>query len=219
MKKTFLAVVLVVVMALASVMSVAAANSSQGTPSVSEGNQGAYIIRTGEKQFLNDKGTEDTSDDEFLANKADILAYNAGTKTLKALLNGDADYAKVEKKTDLTKIFDLHDVDGGNKVNGLHVVTINVPNLTEKCSDVVALHYSMVDGAWEVLETKFDTAKHTVTITTDDLSPIAIFATVSSGSGSGQSPATGTESMTWMLWAVAAVVVLGAGVVVARKRK
>ena len=212
MKKTFLAVVLVVVMALASVMSVAAANSSQGAPSVSENQKSYYIIRTGAEQFVNVPSES----------KDDISAYNAGTKTLKALLNGyDLVYGQLEKKTDLTKIFDLHPVNGGNPdSSNNHVVTLNVPTLTENCSEVTVLHYSVAEGTWEILEgTKADPAKHTVTITTDDLSPIAIFATVKSGSGAGQSPATGTESLTWMIWAAAAVVVLGAGVVVARKRK
>ena len=80
--------------------------SSQGTPSVGEGSKGHYVIRTDANQFLNDKATEDTSDDEFLANKDDILAYNAGTKTLKALLNGYDDVSgKLTKFNYFNKIY------------------------------------------------------------------------------------------------------------------
>ena len=216
MKKSILAVVLVMVFVFASVIGVSAAGSSQGTPSVSGGNAGSYIIRTDNKQF-----TDDRNNDADIVNKQEILQYNAGTKTLKSLLDGYTDvYKEIEKKSPITKIFDLHDVDGGQMVNNKHVVTLYIPTLTESCSDVKVLHYSVADGKWEILkESSANTAKRTVTVVTDDLSPIAIFATVKSGSGSGQSPATGTESLTWMIWAAAAVVVLGSGVVIARKRK
>ena len=221
MKKTILAAVLVMVMVMASVIGVSAAGSSQGAPTVTEQSKGSYIIRKGSEQFMDDQGDTDPSNDVYVENKDEILAYNAGTKTLKSLLSGyDSVYKKLDKKVALTQVFDLHDKNGGNMVNGKHVVTIYVPTLTDKCSDVKVLHYSMADDKWEILEeSTVDIAKKTVTIVSDDLSPIAIFATVKSGSGTGQSPATGTESLTWMIWAAAAVVVLGAGVVAARKRR
>ena len=220
MKQKILAAILISAFAMSSVLGVMAANSSQGTPSVSENNKGYYIIRTGAEQFVDDNGTVDTSDDVVLENKDEILAYNAGTKTLKSLLTGYEDvYKEVEKKTALTPVFDLHDVNNGQMVGGKHVVTINVPSMTANCSDVKVLHYSMQDDKWEILtESTADTAKKTVTIVSDDLSPIAIFATVNSGSGTGTSPSTGVESSyTWMI--AAAVILVATGVVVIRKRR
>ena len=149
--------------------------------------KGYYIIRTGAEQFVDDNNTMDTSDDVVLENKDEILAYNAGTKKLKSLLTGyDAVYKEIEKKTALTSVFDLHDVNKGQMVNGKHLVTINVPSMTANCSDVKVLHYSMQDDKWEILtESTANVVNKTVTIVSDDLSPIAIFATVNSGTGTG----------------------------------
>lgn len=220
MKKKILAGVLVMVFVLASVMGVSAAGSKDGQVSVTQPSANAgYVIREGRDKFLNDKGTSDTSDDEFIANKDEILAYNAGTLSLDNLLgNATAVKNALKGKTALTEIFDLHDINGGTPVNGKHRVTINVPSLSSKCTGVKVLHYSMKDLKWETLdESTVDIAKKQVTVVSDDLSPIAIFATVSTGSGSGSSPATGMESATWMIFAAAAIVV--AGVVVTRKKR
>ena len=204
------------VFVLASVMGVSAAGSKDGQVSVTEPSaQAGYIIRVGSEQFFNDNVTPA----QALENKDEILAYNAGTLSLDNLLgNATSVKSALQGKTALTEIFDLHDIAGGTPTGGKHRVTLNVPALSSKCSDVKVLHYSMVDKKWETLdESTADIAKKQVTVVSDDLSPIAIFATVSTGSGTGSSPATGMESATWMILAAAAIVV--AGVVVTRKKR
>ena len=122
--------------------------------------------------------------------------------------------------TALTKIFDLHDVNGGKVVEGKHRVVLKVSTLPDNCTDVEVLHYSMDDKKWELLEeSTFDKANKTVTVVSDDLSPIAIYAKTSTG-GSGQGtshPTVGTSS-TWMLYAAIALVAMGACVVVYQKK-
>lgn len=217
MKKKILAGILIMVLSLAAVMGVSAAGSSEGSVTVVGQNSASYIIRTGADRF-----TDDRNNNADIVNKADILAYNAGTKTLAQLLGNSSVLSALNGKTDLTKIFDLHDVNGGAKAPGdnYHRVTLKVPALSNKCSEVKVLHYSVEAGAWEILDQSVvDIANKKVTVVTDDLSPIAIFAKVSGGSGSGQSPATGVQSSAWMIWTAAALVVLGSGVVIVRKKR
>ncbi len=218
MKKKILAGILIMVFALATVMGVSAAGSSQGNVTVVGPNVGSYIIRSGTAAF-----TDDNNNNEPIANKGNILAYNAETMTLAQLLGSNSSIlAKLKGMKDLTKIFDLYAVNGGAKEPGddNHRVTLKVPALSNNCTDVKVLHYSVEDGAWEILEESgFDKANKTVTVVTDDLSPIAIFVEVSGGSGSGQSPATGVNSSAWMIWTAAALVVLGSGVVIVRKKR
>lgn len=202
------------VFVLASVMTVSAKNSPAKGTTVTEAQKGYYEVRTDDKQFTDDKGTyEDTSDDVVLANKDDILAFNAGTKTLADLLKGYDEVAKkLEGKTALTMIFDLHDVNGGKPEGGLHKVVLSVPTLTKNCSEVEVLHYSVKEAKWEIVESKADFENKTVTVISDDLSPIAIYAKVTT------SPSTAGTSSAWMILAAAALVVLGAGVVVSQKK-
>lgn len=204
------------VFVLASVMGVSAAGSKDGQVSVTDPSSSAgYIIRVGSEQFFNDNVTPA----QALENKDEILAYNAGTLSLDNLLGNATDVKNaLTGKTALTEIFDLHDVGVVLTGNEKHRVTLNVPALSSKCSDVKVLHYSMVDEKWEILtESTVNISKKQVTVVSDDLSPIAIFATVSTGSGSGSSPATGMESAAWMILAATAIVV--AGVVVTRKKR
>ena len=196
MKKRVLAGIFMMVFMLASVLGVSAANSPTANVTVDQAQQGSYIIRTGATQF----------DNVDAAIKADILAFNGGTKTAAEML-GNATEVKnqIANKTALTKVFDLHPENGGAPVGGKHQVKLNVPTLTDKCSGIVAIHYS-VDGTnskWEVIESSFDTANKTVTVITDDLSPIAIFATVSTGSQTGDNFQTGM----WTTLAIGAAVV------------
>ena len=222
MKKRVLAVILVMVCVLASTLAVSAANSPTADVTVSESQQGSYIIRTGNDAFMNDKGDADTSNDEPVAIKADIEAYNAGQKTVAQLLSSSTAVAdELKDKTAITPIFDLHDLNGGQVGNdGLHRVTLKVNTLTDKCSGVKVLHYSMEDSKWEILDqSTADIKNKTVTVVSDDLSPIAIFATVSTGTGSGTlSPDTAGTSSAWMMMAGAAVVVLGTSIIASKKR-
>lgn len=218
MKKKILAGVLVMIFVLASVMGVSAAGSKDGQVTVTQPSANAgYIIREGAEEFYNDNVTPAAP----LENKDEIVAYNAGQLSLDNLLgNATAVKNALKGKTALTEIFDLHDVNVNLTAGEKHRVTINVPALSSKCTGVKVLHYSMKDLKWETLdESTVDIAKKQVTVVSDDLSPIAIFATVSTGSGSGSSPATGMESATWMIFAAVALVAVGAGVVVTRKKR
>ena len=192
------------VFALASVMTTFAANSPTGNVTVEQTQQGSYIIRTDATQFTNDQNQD-------IAVKADILAYNAGTKTLGDLLSDAATVkGQLDKKTALTTIFDLHDVNGGNPVGGKHRVKLYIPTLTDKCSEITVLHYSMVDNKWEIIESEVDAPNKMVTVITDDLSPIAIFAKVSTGTATGDSAQTRMWT-TFAIGAAAVALVLGFG--------
>ena len=214
MKKRIFAGILIMVFVLASVMGVSAAGSKDGKVSVVEPNS-YYIIRTGAEEYTDDSGND-------IANKQDILSYNAGTITLEKLLEKASAEVKaaIKDKKDLTGVFDLYPVNGGNPSNdGVHSVALNVPALSDKCSEVIVLHYSFTNG-WEILkDSKVDVAKKQVTVVTKDLSPVVILSKVSTGSGTGTSPSTGIESSTWMIWSAVALAVIGAGVVVTRKKR
>lgn len=222
MKKRVLAVILAMVCVLASAIGVSAANSPTADVTVIESQKGSYVIRTGNDKFVYDKDDQNPDNDEEISVKADIEAYNAGEKTLAQLLSSNTAVADVLKnKTALTQVFDLHDVNGGTPgSDNLHRVTLKVNTLTDKCSDVKVLHYSMKDSKWEILDkSTADIPNKTVTVVSDDLSPIAIFATVSTGTGSGTlSPDTAGTSSAWMMMAGAAVVVLGASIIATKKR-
>ena len=232
MKKRVLAFVVMAVMVMASVMSVSAANSIVVKPTVSESQKPTgtgseakgYEIRTGEKQFHID----DTAEASKI--KDAVVSYNAGDKDVAKMIDAcptnDAN-KKAEIKSAvagmkaLTDVFDLHDVNGGNPVGGKHVVTLSVPGLTEKHTKVVALHFSNVKHAWEVIsgdKVVVDHSKDTVTVTFDDLSPVMILANEAIVSDTdAKLPQTGASS-TWMMFAAMALIVVGAGVVVTQKK-
>ena len=72
----------------------------------------------------------------------------------------------------------------------------------------------------EIPATDVDYTKKEIKAQFTDFSPVAIFATktaTSTGSGTTSDGTVGTSS-TWMLWAAAALVVVGAGVVVSQKK-
>ena len=89
---------------------------------------------------------------------------------------------------------------------------------------VKLLHYSTVRNVWEVI-TPSDVNYESKQITAEfeDLSPVAVIATKSGAgdsatSGSGTSPQTGVGS-DWGIYVSAAVVLLGAAVVLGRKKR
>lgn len=235
MKKRVLAMIMMAVMVMASVMSVSAAGSVVATPSVSESqkpttesqNKG-YIIRTDEKQFKVDE--EET--DSKVKNAA--IAYNKDADLNKLFEATPADKqaekdavatakAAVKDMVPLTKIFDLHDVGGGlPNAAGDHVVTLNLPGLTEEHTKVVALHFSNQRHIWEVIsgdKVVVDHKKDTVTVTFDDLSPVMILANKGLTTDTDTKlPQTAGTSSAWMLWTAMALIVVGAGVVVSQKK-
>lgn len=133
-----------------------------------------YIIRTGAEEFLKD-------DKNYISIKDDIVSYNEEKTTLAQLLEKDKDVAEaLEGKVALTKIFDLCPTDKAKKdAEGYYRITIDVPALSEDCESVTVLHYSVKEEKWEILDkSTADIPNKKVTIVSDDLSPIAIFATM-----------------------------------------
>ena len=216
MKKRVLAVVVAMVCMLASVMSVSAAKSTTADVTVSESQDGYYIVRSEADGFVDDNGQD-------IAVREEIEEFNAGEIKVEELIPEDNTTVlnALKDKTALTEIFDLHDVNGGDAdADGYHRVKLHVNTLTDKCKDVKVLHYNVVDGKWEILDKSIvDIPNKTVTVVSKNLSPIAIFATVETGGETGETlPPMGTTSTTWMMFAGAAIVVLGASVIATKKR-
>lgn len=203
------------IMVVASVMGVSAAESIKAQIYVTESQKGYYTVVTdSSKEFANLKAADAAMYD---------LVTGFNKKTVKQDKMLEAAPATVETavkgKGLMWKIFDLIPVNGGNPVNGIHTVTLEVPMLTKKNTDVAVIHFSEVDKAWEVLDAKVDYDNKTITIKSDDLSPIGIYAKNVKDSINGISPSTQGTSSAWMLWSAAALIVLGAGVVVSQKKK
>jgi hypothetical protein len=232
MKKKILAGIVMFTMVMASVMSVTAADSKTKEPTVSEaskpttdqsGQQHGYVIRTDANQFKVDETSTDSPA------KDAVVKFNAGTITVETMVGAGTDAAKAVKDKDaLTPVFDLHDLGNGKKnAAGKHEVVLDVPSLTEEYDkdSVVVLHYSNAQRnatakAWEVIKpSSVDLKNKKITAEFEDLSPVIIYATkLATGEGSGSSDTTVGTSSTWMLWAAAALVVVGAGVVVSQKK-
>ena len=202
MKKKVLAGIMMAVMVMASVMSVSAAGSKSTEVYPIEGN--AYSYKT-DLVFDVDDSVK-TVIDELNANKITSLSADI--------------QAKLAGKTLVAEVVDLEpEGDHSETCKNGHKVTLSVTTLTDKCTDVVILHYSKVNNAWEVIDkVDVDYTNKTVTATYGDLSPVAIYANVSTSGSTGTSPSTVGTSSTWMLWAAVAIVALGAGVVATQKK-
>lgn len=217
MKKRVLAVVLTTIMVLASVMGVSAAESIQAQIYVTKAqDQGYRVVTDPNAEFDNLEAADKAMLDL-------VTAFNKSKKVAdqdKMLAAAPAAVKEAVKGKGLIwKIFDLIPVNGGTPVAGIHTVTLEVPALTSSNKDVVVIHYSETAKAWEVLESTVDYSKKTITIKTDDLSPIGVYAKNVKNSGNGISPATEGVSSAWMIWSAAALIVLGAGVLVSQKKR
>lgn len=170
----------------------------------------------------------------YVVTDADAV-YKDAEKDLTKLTASAADSVKdaVKGKKALTPVFDLKALDGTQKVDGYHVVTLKVPNLSGSMKDVTVLHFN--GTAWEIVSSTVDYNQKTVTAKFTDLSPVVIIARESSdngssGSSSGSSssssssssaaaasPKTGVAS-DWAMW-IGAAVVLGAASVALKKKE
>ncbi len=214
MFKKVLAGMMAATLLVASVMGVSAADSKSAEVYESGASEGYYDIAEGDAEFAKLKTADSAMYDL-------VTGFNAKTKTQAEMLAGATDVQKaIEGKTLIYKIFDLIAVNGG-KVNadGKHEVELTVTSLTKNATDIVLIHYDEVNKKWETITPVVDYDKQTVTAVFDTLSPVGIYANVSSGSSQGPTSAqtTGTSSA-WMLWLALAVVVCGAGVVVSQKK-
>ena len=209
MKKRVLAGIMMAAMMVASVMSVSAAGSKTEEVDASK-NEAGYTVEAKADTFKDldaevQNAIKDLNDDKI----ADSIV--ADIKDIKTTLSG---------KKLICSVFDLEPFGKHEQCDkdGFHTVKLNVPAL-KNCDpkSVVVLHYSEKNAKWETVEIlKIDGT--TITGKFYDLSPVAIYAKVTTGGAAGTSPSTVGTSSTWMLLAAVAVVALGAGVVATQKK-
>lgn len=210
MKKRIVAGILMLVMMFASVMGVSAAKSRTDEVYVSGASEKRYIVDDSEGVFADLKKEAQDVVSELSAGKTTSLSSNAQ----KAL----------DGKKLICKIFDLTPV--GDHTECLnrkyHEVELTVTTLTDKCSDVAILYYSVTDNEWKIIE-PLKVEGNKITAKYPDLTrigaPVAIYAKVAAGGAAGTSPSTVGTSSAWMIWTAAALIVLGSGVIVSYKKR
>ncbi|MBQ2921547.1 MAG: hypothetical protein IJE60_00420 [Tyzzerella sp.] len=234
MKKRVLAGIMMAAMMVASVMSVSAAGSKTEEVEVSKDNNAGYTVESKADTFnylediTNELPTTVTPQEkaELQASAKEaqtaIVEMNKNTDKIPESVIADIkeDKAKLENTTLICPVFDLeaYGTHAQCEIDGFHTLKLNVPAL-KNCDpkSVVVLHYSVTRGYWEVVkDVKVDGT--TLSGKFYDLSPVAIYAKVTTGGAAGTSPSTVGTSSTWMLLAAVAVVALGAGVVATQKK-
>jgi hypothetical protein len=232
MKKRVLAGIMMAAMMVASVMSVSAAGSKQEEVEVGAESKGSYIVESEKDTFdylVDDitsklpSGATEEKKEELKASAKEaqkaIVAMNAKEEIPASVV---ADIPEIKTKlagtTLICPVFELEATGELANSKDPHTVKLNVPAL-KNCDpkSIVVLHYSVTRGYWEVVtDVKIDGT--TLTGTFKDLSPVAIYAKVTTGGAAGTSPSTVGTSSTWMLLAAVAVVALGAGVIATQKK-
>ena len=208
MKKRILAVVMMMIMVLASAMSVSAANSRKEPVYPSGSSIKKYETSTDEDTFK-----DLTKEIQDVIKELNDDKVTSLSKDLQKTLEG---------KKLITDVFDLWPVGDHTDCHGRHYheVEITVDALTDKCKDVVVVYYTGTEWKTATI-VKIDgnkiTAKYEGLL--DEGSPVGIYANVSAGTGTGTSPSTEGVSSVWMLWTAMALIVLGAGVVVSQKKR
>lgn len=238
MRKRVLAAVMTVILTLGSAVGVMAEGSRSKDVTLSGDDSGKYVL----SQKIEETEAYKTLKAEEPETVKLIDEVNAGTMTmedfaeeLKKLAEGITDenvkaaLEEVVKLLDgkdfVTGFFDL--IPKGNvekNENGKYEVTLSVPALTDKTTEVAVLHYSTVRKVWEVIEPiKIDKGNKTIIAEFEDLSPVAVIAkegTFDSTVGSVQGTSPKTEGVSdWRMWAGAAVLFLMAGSVLLLRRK
>ncbi len=197
MKKRVLAGIMMAVMMMASVMSVSAANSKSkevnvsGTSATTHETDLVFDVDDSVKKVI-----DEINADKITSLSADIQKKLAGKKLI-------------------AEVVDLQHKDASGTCN--HEVELTVTPLTDKCSDVVILHYDKVAKAWEIIE-PISVKGDVIVAKFDNLSPVAVFANVAEGGSTGTSPSTVGTSSAWMLLVAVAIVALGTGVVATQKK-
>lgn len=210
MKKRVLAGIMMAAMMVASVMSVSAAGSKTEEVEVSKDNNAGYTVEAKADTFKDLDAEVQTAIKTLNEDKGEIPASIVeDIKDIKTILSG---------KKLICPVFDLEAFGSHPNCTNGHTLKLDVPAL-KNCDpkSVVVLHYSETRGYWEVVtDVKIDGT--TLTGKFQDLSPVAIYAKVTTGGAAGTSPSTVGTSSTWMLLAAVAVVALGAGVVATQKK-
>lgn len=216
MKKRLFGTFLAAALVLTQAVTVFAAGSRTADVALSGDSASYYEVAEATEEVFAASGV---TDDAVLSK---IMAVNASTETLQSVAELAPELeADLADKDMLTPFFDLVPVNGGIQENGMYVVTLSVPTLTEGMTDVRLLHYSTERSLWEIVEpTDVDYAAQTITAEFEDLSPVAVIANTDNAAAAdtatGTSPQTGMSS-SWMLWLGAAVVLAAAGAVTYRK--
>lgn len=216
MKKRLFGTFLAAALVLTQAVTVFAAGSRTADVALPGDSASYYEVAEATEEVFTASGV---TDDAVLAK---IMAVNASTETLQSVAELAPELeADLADKDMLTPFFDLVPVNGGIQENGMYVVTLSVPTLTEGMTDVRLLHYSTERSLWEIVEpTDVDYAAQTITAEFEDLSPVAVIANTDNAAAAdtatGTSPQTGMSS-SWMLWLGAAVVLAAAGAVTYRK--
>lgn len=232
MKKRVLAGIMMAAMMVASVMSVSAAGSKTEEVEVETilGNNAGYTVEAEADTFnYLDDITSKLPSDATDAKKAELKAAAKEAQAAIVELNAGkipesvvADIADIKTKLADKKlvcpVFELEAYGNHPNCTNGHTLKLDVPSL-KNCDpkSVVVLHYSVTRGYWEVVK-DVNINGTTLTGTFKDLSPVAIYAKVTTGGAAGTSPSTVGTSSTWMLLAAVAVVALGAGVVATQKK-
>lgn len=218
MKKRLFGTFLAAALVLTQAVTVFAAGSRTADVALPGDSASYYEVAEATEEVLAASGV---TDDAVLSK---IMAVNASTETLQSVAELAPELeADLADKDMLTPFFDLVPVNGGIQENGMYVVTLSVPTLTEGMTDVRLLHYSTERSLWEIVEpTDVDYAAQTITAEFEDLSPVAVIANTDNAAAAdtatGTSPQTGMSS-SWMLWLGAAVVLAAAGAVTYRKAR
>lgn len=216
MKKRLFGTFLAAALVLTQAVTVFAAGSRTADVALPGDSASYYEVAEATEEVFAASGV---TDDAVLSK---IMAVNASTETLQSVAELAPELeADLADKDMLTPFFDLVPVNGGIQENGMYVVTLSVPTLTEGMTDVRLLHYSTERSLWEIVEpTDVDYAAQTITAEFEDLSPVAVIANTDNAAAAdtatGTSPQTGMSS-SWMLWLGAAVVLAAAGAVTYRK--
>ena len=238
MKKRLLAVFAAAAMVMSSAMGVFAAGSQTAYVKAV-----ANETTDDANYYVTTQDVESTDTFKALQGKvpeitALIEQVNAGEisaeEFLKAIaaLEGVSEEVKqgIEGKEMLTDVFDLDKVGEPQKVNGKYRVTLEIPGLTAETTGLGLLHLTS-EGKWEYsppVEGSIDLTKKTASFDFDSLSPVFLVADAGTidktattsdkkTDSTARSPKT-SQTSDWMVWAVMAALLAGAGVVVLRKK-
>lgn len=208
MKKRILAGMMMMILVLASAMSVSAAGSRTEPVYPSEPFEKRYVTST-------EEGTFDDLKPEIQKVVEELNDKNTSS------LDKDIQ-EKLDGKTLLTEVFDLIPIGNHSDCHERHYheVELVVTPLTDKCEDLVILYYN--GNEWKIT-TPIKVEGNKITVHFDELlvkgSPVGLYVNIKAGTATGTSPSTQGTSSAWMLWTAMALVVLGAGVVVSQKKR
>lgn len=160
-----------------------------------------------------------------------------------------AEAIKKEGLETLTGFFDVDRTGEGveKTANGEYIVRLKIPTITSAVKTVKVLHYSTQRNVWELLDATIN-PDLTITVIFPDLSPVMILcnagavnnvvnmsgtsgsttgsrstsattSTTTSATSTAKSPKTEDTTGSWMGFAIAAIVLAGAGVLVIRRKR